>query len=404
MSASPDMSTLIGSSSLACIRCRSCIWSDLPEFLPICPSYEKYGFYAFSGSGKVSLAKAFVFGAIDYDKSLADVFYKCTMCGACQENCSAFGKKLYGEEYLRKGWIKILDIVQFIREQLGEKGIIFPQHKSFLENTIKFGNPFAPKKERLKWTENLDFKIKDLTKEKAKVLFYPGCMYSLEPMVRDTTKTYVQILNKAGVDFGFLGENETCCGIIQLQLGDKGLFQDIARKNIKMLNNLEIETLVTPCPHCSFAFKEHYPKIEKINFEVLHVTQFLNRLIKQGKLEFRKPINTAVTFSDPCNLARFMRVTEEPREVLKSIKGIEMREMPRSKKQTWCCGAGGGVMVAFPDFMNYAANDRIKEAENTGSSIMTTACPWCEYSFKKAAEERSQIKILNIAELLSQAL
>jgi Fe-S oxidoreductase len=348
------------------------------------------------------LAKALVFNSINYDKNLADVFYKCTMCGACQENCATFGKKLFGERYMEKGWINIIDTIQFVREQLVERGIIFPEHKALLENTIKFGNPLVPKKERLKWTEGLDFKIKDLTIEKAKVLFYPGCMYSLEPTVKEKTKIFAKILKKADVDFGILGEEETCCGILQLQLGERGLFQSLAEKNLHVLNKLGIEKLVTPCPHCYYSLKELYPKIASINFEVQHFTQFLNQLIEQGKLKPTKWLNFAVTYHDPCNLSRFTRVNQEPRKVLGSIEGITIKEMPRSREQTWCCGAGGGVMAAFPDLMKSAAEERIKEAEDTGSSIIATSCPWCEYSFKMVIEEKNSVKVLNLAELFWQ--
>ncbi|MEM2385109.1 MAG: (Fe-S)-binding protein [Candidatus Bathyarchaeia archaeon] len=401
-----EIGDFLGAAVMSCIRCRSCIWSDLPDFLPICPSYEKYGFYAFSASGKISLVKALVFGSINYDESLADVFYKCTLCGACQENCGIFGKKLVGKEYLEKGWLNITDIIQFIREQLVERGIIFPEHKALLENTLKFGNPFASKRERLKWIEGLDFKIKNLSKESAKILFYPGCMYSFEPTVRETAKIFVRILEKAKVDFGILGEEEVCCGHLQLQIGERGLFQELAEKNIKMLNNLGIEKLVTPCPHCYYTIKKLYPKVAGINFQVQHFAEFLNQLVEDGKLKPTKILNVTITYSDPCNLARFVRIIQEPRNILSKISGIELREMPRSREQTWCCGAGGGVMAAFPDLMKSMAEERINEAKSTGSSIMVTACPWCEYSLKTIAEagDEISIKILNIAEVFWQAL
>lgn len=400
-----EISDFLSVAVMSCIRCRSCIWSDLPDFLPICPSYERYGFYAYSASGKISLVKALVFNSINYDESLADVFYKCTLCGACQENCGIFGKKLVGEEYLEKGWLNITDVIQFIREQLVERGIVFPEHKSLLDNTIKFGNPFAPKKERLKWLGELNLKIKDLRKESSKVLFYFGCMYSFEPIVRETAKTFIRTLEKANVDFGVLGEEEPCCGHLQLQIGERGLFEELAKKNIEMLNGLGIEKLVTPCPHCYYTIKKLYPKVTSINFEVEHFTEFLNDLIEEGKLK-PKMLNVTITYSDPCNLARFARVILEPRNILSSIKGVEIREMPRSREQTWCCGAGGGVMAVFPDFMEHAARERINEAKNTGSSIMITACPWCEYSFKTITETggESPVRILNIVELLWQSL
>ncbi|MEM3551731.1 MAG: (Fe-S)-binding protein [Candidatus Bathyarchaeia archaeon] len=389
-------------SVLTCVRCRGCIWTDLPELFSICPSYEKYGFYAFSGSGKISVAKAIVLSSVQFDKSVADVFYKCTMCGACQENCSGpFGKKLFGENYLRKGFTNLVDIIQFIREQLVERGIVLSEHKSFIKNTIKFGNPFVPNRERLKWTESLNFKIKDLMKENAEVLFYPGCMYSLEPQLIETTRRFAQVLQTANVDYGFLGESEICCGAIQLQLGERGLFEEIAKNNIETLNSLGIEKLVTPCPHCYYALKELCPKVATINFEVTHITQFLNRLIQDGQIKLITPLDLTVTYHDPCNLSRFTRTCNEPRKILAALKGVETIEMPRTREQTWCCGAGGGVMVAYPEFMRWTANERIKEAEATGSSTLVTACPWCEYSFKQVlSEEKHGITLKNIIELL----
>lgn len=395
----------ISISMLTCVRCRGCIWTDLPSFFPICPSYEKYGFYAFSGSGRIAVAKAIVLGSLTFDRSVADVFYKCTMCGACQENCPGpFGKKLFGEDYLKKGFTNLVDVIQFIREQLVDRGIVFHEHASFLKNTIRFGNPFAPNRERVKWTEGLDFKVKDLNRERAKVLFYPGCMYSLEPQVRETTRVFAQTLKEAGVDFGFLGGKEICCGIIQLQLGERGLFEDIAKRNIEMFNNLGIETLVTPCPHCYYSIKELYPKISSVNFEVIHIVQLLDLLIDEGKLKSKRPLNVTLTYHDPCNLSRFARVLNEPRKVLSNIKGVNVKEMPQNREQTWCCGAGGGVIVAFPDFTAWTARERIKEAESTGSSVIVTACPWCEYSFKQVLSgEAYKLEVRNLVKFFWQS-
>jgi len=284
--------------------------------------------------------------------------------------------------------------------------MVVPEHQAYLESTLKHNNPFdVPKKERLRWTEDLDFKIKDLTKESGEVLLYLGCMYSLESRIRDTTKVFAQILHAAGIDFGIVGVEEKCCGSEQLRIGERGLFEILAKDNIKTFNGLGIKTLVTPCPHGYYAFKDCYPEAGKLNFEVLHFTQYLKRLIDNGKIELQEVPSQVVTYSDPCNLGRWAGEYEAPRSVLKSIKGIELREMERNRDQAWCCGAGGGVLAAYPDFATWTAEERVAEAEDSGSSVLVAACPWCEYNLEDGIENRkSKMELSNIAETVFKAM
>ena len=384
-----------------CARCNWCqnmfAWNvQSARFNEICPAFFQKRFAAYSGMGRMHISRALLEGEFDYEESprLLDIVNRCTLCGACQINCLRLQEK------------EPANVIEALRAELVEKGMVVPEHQAYLESTLKYGNPFdVPKKERLTWTEDLDFKIKDLTKEKGEVLLYLGCMYSLETRIRNTTRVFAQILHTAGVDFGFLGTEERCCGSEQLRIGERGLFEMLAEENIKTFNGLGIKVLVTPCPHGYYAFKSCYPKVGKMNFEVLHFTQYLKQLIDDGKIELQEVPRRVVTYSDPCNLGRWAGEYEAPRAILKSIKGIELREMERNHDQAWCCGAGGGVLTAFPDLATLSAEERVTEAEASGASVLAAACPWCEYNFEGGIENRkSKLELFDIAEIVLRSM
>jgi len=366
------------------------------RFSELCPSSAHYKFDAYSAQGRMDISRALIEGDMDYEDSerLIDIAYKCTSCGACQINCMRLQEKQPAE------------MIEALRAELVERGMVVPEHRAYLESTLKYGNPFeVPKKERLRWMEGLEFEVKDLTKESGEVLLYLGCMYSLESRLRDTTKVFAQILDIAGIDFGILGAEERCCGSEQLRIGERGLFEALAEENIKRFNELGIKTLVTPCPHGYYTFKFRYSKVGELNFEVLHFSQYLKWLIDNGRIELGEVSSQVVTYSDPCNLGRWAGEYEAPREVLKGVRGIEFREMERNRDQAWCCGAGGGVLAAYPDFATWTAEERVAEAESSGCSVLVTACPWCEYNLEDGIERRrSKIKLFNIAEVVFQAM
>ena len=384
-----------------CARCNWCksVWGWYMKswrFSELCPSSAHYKFDAYSAQGRMDISRALIEGDMDYEDSerLIDIAYKCTSCGACQINCMRLQEKQPAE------------VIEALRAELVERGMVVSEHRAYLESTLKYGNPFeVPKKERLRWMEGLEFEVKDLTKESGEVLLYLGCMYSLESRLRDTTKVFAQILDIAGIDFGILGAEERCCGSEQLRIGERGLFEALAEENIKRFNGLGIKTLVTPCPHGYYTFKFRYSKVGELNFEVLHFSQYLKWLIDKGRIELGEVSSQVVTYSDPCNLGRWAGEYEAPREVLKGVKGIEFREMERNRDQAWCCGAGGGVLAAYPDFATWTAEERVAEAESSGCSVLVTACPWCEYNLEDGIERRrSKIKLFNIAEVVFQAM
>jgi len=385
-----------------CNRCNMCQevfgwYLKSLEFSGICPPLARHKFAAYSAQGKMHIARALIEEEMDWGDSdtLPDIIFRCAMCGGCSVNCIRIMEN------------NPLEVFRALRARAVEKGLTPTAHKRFYESTIKYGNPLAsPKEERLKWTEGLGFQIKTLPQEHADTLLFTGCQYALEPTVRDTLKSIAQVLRTGGVDFGFLGAEEMCCGGMQLLMGERGMFEQLARDNIKTFNELAIKTLVTPCAHCYNTFVNEYVELGEMNFEVLHTTQLFDWLIEEGKIKLGELPQEVITYHDPCELGRQNGVYDTPRKILTVIKGVELREMERIKDQTWCCGSGGGLLLAYPEDAAWAARERIKEAKvTTGAHTLVTACPWCEYSFKNAVEATgARMKIEDIAEVIGRAL
>ncbi len=385
-----------------CNRCNMCKevfgWHMVSnEFSDICPSFALHKWETYSAQGRMHIARALIEEEMGWEDSdlLPEIIFSCEMCGACTINA------------LRIMEESPLEVFRALRARAVDKGLAPPEHKKFYESTTRHGNPLdAPKEERLKWMDGLDFKIKTLPGETADTLLFTGCQYALEPKVRDTLKSIAQVLKAGGVDFGILGVEERCCAGIQLLMGERGLFEQFARDNIKTFNELGIKTLVTPCAHCYNTFVNEYVEIGEQNFEVLHTVQLFDRLTAEGKIKLGELPREVVTYHDPCDLGRKCGVYDTPRKLISGINGIDLREMERMKDQTWCCGGGGGLLEAYPDQAAFAAQERIKEARvTTGADTMVTACPWCEYSLKNAVEATgARVKIKDIAEIIQGAL
>ena len=414
-----------------CARCSYCKFVPLPQiksqrFSPVCPSIQKYNFHAYSAGGRIALGLGLATDRISYTDTLLDVVYRCTLCGACDISCKA----------IMGGMLEPLEILQALRLRCVEDAQVPPQHMAVIEGLRKEDNMLQrPKAERGKWAEAL--KVKDLTEEKAEVAFHAGCRLSFDTELWPVVRGWVDILKRAGADVGIMGQEEVCCGARAYEIGYLGELEKYASRNIKAFNKAGVKTVVTACPECYYAFKVLYPKIGKaMNFEVLHMTQYLDPLIRDRKLELTNRVPMTVTYHDPCHLGRLAEpyqpwegiekrvagpliITEpekpvrfgtkgiyrEPRSVLKSIPGLNLVEMERTKEYAWCCGAGGGVIDAYPDFARWAAAERIAEAKATGAEALVTACPWCERNLKDANREVGEtIQILDIAEVVSQAI
>lgn len=363
-------------------------------------------------------------GRIENSDKLLDIIYQCQMCGACDISCK------YGQD------IEVLQTLYEFRVKCVEDGQLHPAHMAVIDSLRKEDNMLQkPKAERGKWAEGIV--VKNITEQSAEVYFHAGCRYSYDSELWPAVRSALNLLLKAGVDVAIGGKDENCCGGRAYDLGYQGELTKYAENNMEMLRTAGAKTVVTCCSDCYHAFKVLYDKIKiQSNVEVLHITEYLERLIKEGKLQLRKDIPMAVTYHDPCHLGRLGEpwihwegkivtnpterwrhepkkiirkgthgVYEPPRNILKSIPGLRLVEMNRIKEYTWCCGAGGGVVDAYPEFNMWTASERLKEAKDTGAEALVTACPWCNRSFKDAVKETGDnLKIYDIVELVEKSV
>lgn len=287
--------------------------------------------------------------------------------------------------------------------------------------------------ERGAWADDLD--LPRLPSEKAEVLYHAGCRASFDKEQGKSARAAVTLLQKAGVDIGILGEREMCCAGRIYSMGYRDEFNRFARANINAWAKAGVKTVVTSCSDGYHAFKRLYPKLGS-QVEVLHTVELLDRLIKEGKLKFRQDIPMVVTYHDPCHLGRqgepyipwegvekkikgqiivyepkkpryngAWGIYDPPRDILRSIPGVELVEMQRIREYSWCCGAGGGVREAYPEYSNWIASERIAEARATGAEALVSACPWCERNFLDAiGETGDSIKVLDILDMVQKAI
>lgn len=412
-----------------CSRCSFCKFVPQAKIKSIrfaqgCPSIARYNFHGYSGGGKLAASLSLITNRIEFSDKLVDMIYKCTMCGSCDVSCKVCSR------------LEPYEILLELRARAVEEGQVLPAHMVMVESLKSDDNVMGkPKAERGKWAEGLG--LKDITKENAEVLYHAGCRYSFDEELWPIVRGAVTLLQKAGIDVGIMGKEESCCGGRSYELGYRGEFITYAEHNIETWNRAGVKTVVTSCADGYGALKYYYPRLKKeMKFEVLHITQYLDRLIREGKLKLTKQVPMEVTYHDPCHLGRLGEafilwegvrakilgqfnikvparilnrgakgVYEPPRDVMRSIPGLRLTEMERIREYAWCCGAGGGVMEAFPDFAEWTALERIEEAKTTGAEAIVTACPWCERSFRDAIKNSGDgIKVYDIVELVEQAI
>ena len=414
---------------LRCCRCSECKWIPLAKvnnyrYAPVCPSISRYNFHAYSAGGRLAIGLSMLEGRMGYTNDLLDILYRCNMCGACEVSCK-MNKDLDN-----------MPIAQELRIKAVEDGQLLPQHMPIIDSLRKEDNTLLGKKaDRGKWAVGLN--VKNVTEEKAEVYFHAGCRYSFDEELWPQVRAAIKLLQKAGVDVAIAGKDENCCGCRVYEMGYLGETTKYAENNLEMLKNAGVKTIVTACSDCYQGFKVLYPKIGKSsNFEVLHITEYLDRLMQQGKLQLTKKVPMQVTYHDPCHLGRLGEpfipwqgkekivfnqmyifdppkpwrkgtygVYEIPRNVIKAVPGVNLVEMKRIKEYAWCCGAGGGVIDAYPEFAQWTALERIEEARSTGAEALVTACPWCKRNFSdalKASGER--LKVMDIIELVEQSI
>lgn len=222
---------------------------------------------------------------------------------------------------------------------------------------------------------------------------------------KEIAKSTIELLRKANVDFKLLGKDEWCCGSVLLRTGNIETAKEIAKHNIQALNKAQTTQVLTSCAGCYRTLKKDYEEMfGKQNFEVIHIVDFLGNLVDEGKLKFPE-VKMKVTYHDPCHLGRHTNIYDTPRKILNSIPGLELVEMARNKQNARCCGAGGGVRSAFKELSDKMADERLREAEETGAEVLTSACPFCTFALRDAAKRNgSKIRVLDLPEFLVEII
>jgi Fe-S oxidoreductase len=260
---------------------------------------------------------------------------------------------------------------------------------------------------RADWVKELDVPIlSEIPGEKIDFLFFVGCIRSFDDRNRKVTESMTRILHHLGIKFAILGMEEGCCGDPARRVGNEYLYQILAQTNIETLKRYKVTHILTTCPHCYNTLKVEYPQLG-FSCDVTHHATFLKEAVRSGRLKFDHPLEKRLTYHDPCYLGRYSGIYEPPREVLKSINTLDIREMENSKVDSLCCGAGGGWMWMDENIGKRINLHRLEEALTTNPEWIATACPFCVTMFDDAIKDKGveeSVKIWDIAEIVEQAL
>lgn len=378
----------------ACTRCGEC--------LKYCPVYAQKGEEEIDPRGKIQAFKSFIrsqyglwakiFGPKKLDeeklKKFSEMVYRCTLCGECSVSCpvSIDAKHLWTA----------------LRETLVEMGHFPEAARRMKGNVLKAHNVSGDEnEERAEWLEFLD-ELPDhqYQKEKAEVAFFVGCVASFFPLVQKIPLAFVEILNKAEVDFTLLGGEEWCCGFPLIGAGMKKEARILIQHNLEMVKEKDVKGVVFACPSCYHTWMEEY----KIDMEIFHSTQFIKKLIDEGKISFKEK-KIKVTYHDPCDLGRASGVYEAPREILRSIPGLEFVEMENNREQCKCCGGGGNLEMVDPELSAALAQEKINQIQATGADTVVTACQQCVRTILTTARRKEiPINAMDITEFVLKAM
>jgi Fe-S oxidoreductase len=420
--------------ALRCTRCSYCKWIPFDlvkshQFAKGCPSVDYNHFHSYSAGGRLVTMLSLMQERCEVDDAVVDIAFKCQLCGNCDVACKVCRYDMEPLAALRE-----------FRRVLNEQGKVPAAYAGIIARLREAGN-FAgqPQAGRATWADGLG--LKELGGDaKASVLFHAGCRFSFDPSLRSAVRAAANVFTKAGLDFAIDGE-EGCCGGKAYDMGYRDDFAKAAEANLEKWAAAGVKTIVTPCATCYHTFKRLYPDAAGPGAdtpvpEILHTTQLADRLLKDGSLKPSKRVPLSVTYHDPCHLGRqgedyqpwngkevkiygqavvydpprpryngAYGVYDAPRDVLKAIPGVELVEMERSREAAWCCGAGGAVREAYPEFNAWTAGKRVEEAVSTGAAALATACSGCEKNFAEAvASGGIDLKVFDVLELLERSL
>jgi Fe-S oxidoreductase len=374
-----------------CVDCASCV-SEWPEHQK-CSLATKYKGIEANARGLNWTIQYLLDGKLLFSPGLIDLLFRCSTCNYCVSVCPA--------------GLEPRSYIESLRRDLVEEGVVPETIKKVLEDTSKYGNVWGkPEEERSRWADGLEIKhiseVKDFD-----FLLFVDCSSSYVERNQETTRKLVDVLNKAGVKFGFLGNEEKCDGNEVLRMGEEGLFEDLARENITKFKEYGVKKIITLSPHSFHALKNEYSKLDpELKVEVMHYTQFLRDLIKEGRLNLKKNLNIKATYHDPCYLGKHNSIYEEPREVLQAIPGLDFTEMELTREKSVCCGGGGGGLWIERGKGIIMEQVRLRQALDLDVDVLATACPFCTQQLEAAKEDlgETRLEVRDIIELVHEAI
>ncbi|MCW5875159.1 MAG: 4Fe-4S dicluster domain-containing protein [Anaerolineales bacterium] len=311
----------------------------------------------------------------------------CTACGACTEICPV------GNDPMR-------DIMDIRRSMVLMEDKAPAQWQTAFRGMERSMNPWnVPPTERMKWAEGLNVQTVEQNPD-AEVLWWVGCAPATDPRAQNTAQALAKVLHAAGVSFAVLGQNEQCTGDSARRAGNEFLFNELATANVEILNEVAPKRILTTCPHCMHTLKNEYPQFGG-NYEVVHHTSFIDELINGGRLKVKAGEDTQTAMHDPCYLGRQNDVVIEPRNVL-NVVNADLVEMAKTKKQSFCCGAGGAQMWKEEEHGTTRVNsERIRQAQEVGADTLAVGCPYCMIMLSDAAKtDAPQMRVRDVVEIV----
>jgi Fe-S oxidoreductase len=365
-----------GESSTLCYQCGKC---DV-----VCPWNRVRAF----SMRKVVREAGFGLSEIE-----GDDLWRCTTCGTCPAQCPRGVKQIELGMSLRR-----------IASQYG----VFPASaravRTVRGSLLHEGNPLNEKREsRAAWAAGLEVQP---FAEGMELLYFVGCYYSYDPRLKKAAVATAKLLKAAGVRFGILGTRESCCGESVRKTGGEEVFKTLAKENIKAFIDVGVKKIVVASPHCYHTFKNEYPEF-MVKFEVVHLSQLLLSLLKEGRLKLTGECQKKVTYHDPCYLGRHNGIFDEPREVLKKVLGLTLLEMTDARENSLCCGGGGGRIWMDTPRAERFSDLRLKQAKEVGAEVLVTACPYCVTNFEDSRinlGEDEPLQIKELSEVVLEAL
>jgi Fe-S oxidoreductase len=330
-----------------------------------------------------------------------DVIWSCTNCGACVEECPVD--------------IEHIDHIDGIRRhQVLIESAFPPEAGNMLKNLENKGDPWGMgASRRTDWMTELDFEVPVVDGpigDDVEYLFWVGCAGALEDRAKKTTKAIAQLLYAAEVNFAVLGPGETCTGDPARRMGNEFVFSMLAQQNVETLNEAGARKIIASCPHCFNTIANEYPQLGG-NYEVMHHTQLLAKLIADGRLLPVNPIDEKITYHDPCFLGRHNKIYTAPREIMDQVPGVKAQEMHRCKEKGFCCGAGGARMWMEERIGKRINTERIDEALGTDPDTISTGCPYCMVMLgdavnakKSSGEAKESLEVVDVAQLLARSI